>query len=161
MRRLFRLTPKDFPGFREAILAIERASFPTPWTVRAFEEEVRNPVSHLWVSTQEQQLEGYICFWVVAGEVHLMNVAVRPEIRRVGVGSLLLSKMIEAGISEGARCVWLEVRPSNRPALALYEKAGFREVGRRRRYYMDTGEDAVIMVLDLETRKMSGGSLCV
>ncbi|HEJ82941.1 MAG TPA: ribosomal-protein-alanine N-acetyltransferase, partial [Desulfobacteraceae bacterium] len=100
---------------------------------------------HFWVLTSNDALAGYICFWIFAGEVHLLNIAVHKACRQKGVGWRLLSKMFEVGISEGAETAWLEVRPSNLAAKSLYAKAGFLEVGRRLRYYTDTAEDAILM----------------
>ena len=78
-----------------------------------------------------------------------MNIAVTPSHRRNGLGSYLLIQMINTGISHGMRRAWLEVRPSNRAARRLYEKAGFKEIDRRPRYYNDTNEDAIVMSLSL------------
>ena len=95
-------------------------------------------------------LSGYICFWAVAGEVHLMKMAVHPEMRGKGLGFFLLTRMIEEGRSEKAVKAWLEVRLSNDVARGLYEKAGFVEVGRRKGYYRNEKEDAVVMALNIE-----------
>lgn len=78
-----------------------------------------------------------------------MNIVVAPEMRGRGIGRFLLKKMIEEGISSGSGSVWLEVRPSNLAARKLYGRMGFREVARRRRYYRDTSEDALVMALEL------------
>ena len=143
------VTAENFQRFQDNILEVERASFPTPWSLQAFEEEIKRPISHLWVLIVDGELGGYICFWVFGGEVHLMNVAVHPERRRRGLGGCLLDKMIEVGVSEGARKAWLEVRPSNVIARAFYNRAGFSEIGRRPHYYKETNEDAIIMNLSL------------
>lgn len=149
MISLIQITEENLHRFEKGILDIETTSFPSPWTADAFREEARRSFSRLWVLVENSNVVGYVCFWVVAGEVHLMNIAVHPESRCKGVGRYLLNRMIGAGIYEGAQCVLLEVRPSNGSARALYKKSGFREVGRRPRYYRDTGEDAILMVLDL------------
>jgi ribosomal-protein-alanine N-acetyltransferase len=149
MTFLVDITEKNFSRLRGAVLEIERSSFPSPWTVAAFLEEVKRPISHLWALISHHGLTGYACFWMFAREIHLMNLAVHPKRRGQGHGRHLLDKMIEAGVSRGVETVWLEVRPSNIPARALYETAGFREIGRRARYYRDTNEDAIVMSLSL------------
>jgi ribosomal-protein-alanine N-acetyltransferase len=155
-----RVTVENFQRFQGDILRVERRSFPSPWILRSFEEEIKRPVSQMWVLLVDGELGGYICFWVVGGEVHLMNVAVHPKRRRRGLGGRLLEKMIEVGETEGAEMAWLEVRPSNLVARALYKKAGFGEVGLRPNYYRETNEDAIIMSRSLvaeNTRYSSRG----
>ena len=147
MSSLVEVTGGNFVIFQWDILEIERKSFPSPWDLSSFSSEIDRSISHLWVSLIDEVLGGYICFWIFANETHLMNVAVHPEWRGKGLGKRLLSKMIEVGISKGAKTAWLEVRPSNFVARSLYEKAGFKEVGFRPRYYRETNEDAVIMSL--------------
>ncbi|RLB16838.1 MAG: ribosomal-protein-alanine N-acetyltransferase [Deltaproteobacteria bacterium] len=154
MISLIRITAENFDRFVQEILAIERVSFPSPWTSEAFREEVQRSFSSLWALTDNQELVGYICFWALAGELHLMNIAVHPQRRGEGLGRMLIDRMITAGICEGIDCVFLEVRPSNTPARKLYRQVGFREVGRRAKYYSDTGEDAILMALQLN----SGGN---
>lgn len=155
MISLIKITAENLGRFEEGILEIETASFPSPWTADAFREEARRSFSHLWVLVENSDVVGYVCFWVMAGEVHLMNIAVHPENRCKGLGRYLLHRMIAAGIRGGARCALLEVRPSNVSARTLYKKSGFREVGRRPKYYRDTGEDAILMVLDFGPREIS------
>ena len=103
---------------------------------------------------------GYICLWEIADEVHVTNVAVHPGRRRQGIARALLGGVIDDGRARKLRMVVLEVRPSNRDALTLYESFGFRVVGRRRGYYYDTGEDALIMetILDGEPPKLPDAS---
>jgi len=150
MISLIRLNQEAFTLYRDQILAIEEASFPSPWTARAFLEETRNPVSHFWSLKEEEKILGYICFWMFAAEVHLLNIAVHPQHRRRGLGTSLLEKMQRFAMVHGVEKIYLEVRPSNKAARRFYLKAGFKEKGRRRRYYTDTGEDAIIMALDLD-----------
>jgi ribosomal-protein-alanine N-acetyltransferase len=145
MISLINVTVENFHRFQDDILEIEEFSFPTPWSVNAFWEEVKKPISHLWVLTMNHELAGYACFWMFSDEIHLMNIAVHPMRRGKGLGNYLLSKIVESGISNGIAKVWLEVRPSNLMARILYQKAGFKEVDRRHRYYTDTKEDAIVM----------------
>ena len=135
--------------FQRDILEIEKSSFSSPWSANAFGEEISRPVSRLWAVMTDGSFSGYICFWILAGEIHLMNIAIHPDKRGKGLGRYLLAKMIETGESQGIETAWLEVRPSNPIAKILYEKVGFKETGRRPRYYPDTGEDAIVMTLSL------------
>jgi ribosomal-protein-alanine N-acetyltransferase len=154
MSCLATVTRENFPRFQNDLLAIENSSFASPWDAGSFSSEIDRDISHFWVHTIDDVLAGYICFWIFAGEVHLLNIAVRMDCRRKGVARELLSKMFDVGKREGAETAWLEVRPSNLAAKSLYKKSGFREVGRRPRYYADTSEDAIIMSMELkENRK--------
>ncbi|RLB19231.1 MAG: ribosomal-protein-alanine N-acetyltransferase [Deltaproteobacteria bacterium] len=150
MISLIKITAEAFSFYQDQILAIEQVSFPSPWSAEAFLEETRNPVSHLWAAKAGDHIVGYICFWMFAGEIHLLNIAVHPKWRRQGLGTLLIEKVKALGLSEGAEKVWLEVRPSNHAAQRLYAKAGFKVVGQRIKYYTDTGEDAIVMSLSLK-----------
>jgi len=96
---------------------------------------------------QKGQIIGYICFWVVLDEAHLANLAVAPGIRRQGVATFLLKTMIRYLRARGIKRVLLEVRERNKAALSLYQKFGFKIDGRRKGYYSDTKEDAILMSL--------------
>lgn len=146
---LVTVTDRNFPLFRSRIMHIEKNSFFSPWTLSSFKSELRNPVSNLWGAMEEGVFAGFVCFWSVAGEIHLLNLAVCPERRGRGIGSFLVSRVIERGGQAGVDRIWLEVRPSNGAALAIYHRAGFTEQGCRVRYYSDTGEDALVMSLSL------------
>jgi [ribosomal protein S18]-alanine N-acetyltransferase len=102
---------------------------------------------------------GFVLAWFVADEVHIINVATHPEHRRCGVASALLKTLIERARSDRSRLVLLEVRRTNRAAIALYRAHGFRAMGVRRRYYADTDEDAIEMLLaiDPETGRVLPG----
>jgi ribosomal-protein-alanine N-acetyltransferase len=162
MISLIKIDKDNFQHFKDDILEIEKASFPSPWSVHAFREEIERPVSSLWGLVTDNKLVGYICFWEFAGEIHLMNIAVHPDRRRSGLGQHMLNRMIEAGISKGFQTAWLEVRPSNLKARRLYKKTCFRETGRRPQYYKDTHEDAIVMSLqnlsDLSGRQAETGN---
>jgi ribosomal-protein-alanine N-acetyltransferase len=128
------------------VLVIERASFSMPWSRGAFLYEIeQNQVARCWVGRAEGRIVGYICLWEVADELHVTNVAVHPDVRRRGIARALLESVFARARAANSRMVLLEVRPSNTEALALYESFGFRVVGRRRGYYYDTGEDALVM----------------
>ncbi len=135
----------------DEVLAIERASFPNPWSRHAFMYELReNRVARLWVARAPGAADGaavvgYLCLWLVADEVHVTNLAVHPVHRHRGIGRYLLGTLLEHCRQQGARRAVLEVRPSNDAARRLYEALGFRQVGLRQGYYFDTGEDALLM----------------
>lgn len=149
MKTLVDITPDNLRRLKKALLAIENASFPSPWSLQAFREEARRPMSFLWGLIEDGSLVGYACFWLLVREIHLMNIAVHPERRGRGLGSYLLSRIMEEGRTRRVETVWLEVRPSNRNAIRLYRKLGFKEIHRRPRYYTDTHEDAIVMSLRL------------
>jgi len=140
------MTPENIESFLDSIFDIERGSFISPWSRNGFLQEVRNPISHLWVVMDEDGAAGgYICFWMFEREIQLLNIAVHPEKRGKGLGTHLLKEMIRIGTARGMEQVWLEVRTSNITARKLYENLGFVAVGRRPRYYQDTNEDAIVM----------------
>jgi [ribosomal protein S18]-alanine N-acetyltransferase len=147
------------PDDLDAVLEIERASFKTPWTREAFLHELeRNRVAGLWVARAERSgpaaatspIAGYLCLWVVADEVHVTNLAVDPARRGEGIGRRLLGTLLAYHRAGGARRAFLEVRPDNAWARRLYHGLGFQEVGRRRGYYIDTGEDALLLEARLD-----------
>lgn len=132
------------------VLAIERTSFPTPWTRDNFLFEIRdNPFARNLVVRVGRGLAAYACLWVVERELKINNIAVHPHRRGAGLGHLILRAALERGLAERCAEATLEVRPSNLIARRLYERYGFREVGRRRGYYQDTREDAVLMAASL------------
>ena len=136
-----RLAYSDLP----AVIAIERRSFPTPWSLAMFVLELSKPSGVCLAATVADRLAGYLVCSRYDQVWHLMNVAVAPEKRRLGVAGALLRNLFgEAGEELPFT---LEVRTSNTEAIAMYEHFGFRRAGMRRRYYHDNGEDAVIMWL--------------
>ena len=127
------------------VISIERRAFPTPWSLSMFVLELSKPsgICVAAVDSETRKVIGYLVCSRYDLVWHLMNVAVDPAARRRGVGRQLLEAMISrAGVEEPYT---LEVRTSNAPAIALYERFGFRSAGTRPRYYRDTGEDALIM----------------
>jgi len=133
----------------DQVEAIERDAFTVPWPRESFRYELRNPRAHNLVARLEGRVVGYVCVWLVAGELKINNVAVRRDHRGRGVGARLIEAVLDLGRSHDCFEATLEVRPSNAQARTLYERFGFREVGRRKRYYPDSGEDAILMTLDL------------
>lgn len=137
-----RLVYSDLPS----VLAIERRSFTTPWSLAMFVLELSKPSGVCLAASDEEGLAGYLVCSRYADVWHLMNVAVDPRRRRMGVASGLLRQLLRE-IGPGARLT-LEVRTSNHGAIEMYRRFGFSIAGERRRYYQDTGEDALIMWLD-------------
>ncbi len=137
-----RLAYSDLP----AVIAIERRSFPTPWSLAMFVLELSKPAGVCLAATAADELLGYVVCSRYDQVWHLMNVAVAPERRRAGVAARLISRLLEE--ARGQLPFTLEVRVSNLPAIAMYERFGFRSAGVRPRYYHDNGEDALIMWLD-------------
>lgn len=140
---------EDIPG----VMEIEDRSFPTPWSESSFRYELlENPYASLFVVRRRDPatVVAFACVWVVDQEIRVNNVAVHPDWRCRGIGRRLLRHLVGFGRSQGCREMTLEVRPSNAAALALYDGAGFTRVGRRKQYYTDTHEDAIIMGLSID-----------
>jgi len=129
----------------EQVLSIELRSFPHPWLRQHFVDELNSPYAFpLSAFDHSGLLVGYICPMQLLDEGHILNVAVDPDLRGSGVGRMLVQKVLDDCRQAGASFVSLEVRESNLPAISLYRKMGFVEVGKRRRYY-ENGEDALMM----------------
>ena len=133
----------------KSIWNIERLSFPAPWALWCFLSELGNPNSSILVAgpppPNAWETRGYIIYWLVAEEMHIMNLAVHPRHRRQGIAKALLKEAMSRARTLGAEVSWLEVRPSNQEAQTLYESFGFKKVGLRPRYYADNQEDALLM----------------
>lgn len=163
------MTVEDLPE----VLEIERVAFPSPWSARAYEYELRyNDMAHYFVARLDAArmldhkngvmgwlrrlvhrepvqptplMVGYAGYWLMAGEAHISTIAVRPEQRRRSFGELMLAHLLEDAARHGAHVATLEVRVSNGAAQQLYLKYGFDKVGLRKAYYSDNNEDAFIM----------------
>jgi [ribosomal protein S18]-alanine N-acetyltransferase len=135
-----RLSYSDLPQ----VIAIERRSFPTPWSLAMFVLELSKPSGVCLAATIEGDLAAYLVCSRYDRVWHLMNVAVDPDRRREGIAGSLIERLLERTEGDTAQYT-LEVRQSNYGAIALYERFGFRAAGTRRRYYQDNGEDALIM----------------
>lgn len=130
----------------DAVLAVEQASFLTPWSRAAFEAEMGdNELAHYLVIEADGKVVGYAGMWMILDEAHVTNIAIAPDFRANGLGTVLVSALIEQAIQLGATCMTLEVRVSNLDAQRLYRRLGFEPRGLRPGYYSDTGEDAMIM----------------
>jgi ribosomal-protein-alanine N-acetyltransferase len=134
-----RLTYADLPQ----VVAIERRAFSTPWSLAMFVLELSKPSGICLAAEHHQELVGYLVCSRYDEVWHVMNVAVDPDQRRRGIASALIAALLERTGADAR--LTLEVRESNRGAVALYERFGFRGAGVRRRYYADNQEDAVIM----------------
>jgi len=131
------------------ILAIEKEAFFIPWSKESFLRELEKKESVFLVIEEDGRILGYICFWLIAEEMQLANLAVRRDSRRRGLGRRLLETALEIAKGYGAKRAFLEVRERNLAAIRLYQSLGFKFEGRRPRYYPDTGEDALLMGLSL------------
>jgi ribosomal-protein-alanine N-acetyltransferase len=135
-----RLTYADLPQ----IIAIERRAFPTPWSLAMFVLELSKPAGVCLAALRDGHMLGYLICSRYDTVWHIMNVAVDPGQRRRGIATAMLTDLLRRIDGRSARFT-LEVRESNAGAIELYERFGFRAAGRRRRYYQDNGEDAVVM----------------
>ena len=135
-------------GEIDAVLAIEQASFTSPWTKEMYLSELENPdVSFFYLAktADSRVIVGFCSFWRVLDELHINNLAVAPEYRRAQAGTALLTRVLEDGAKMGAVRATLEVRQSNEPAQRLYERFGFTVAGVRRAYYSHPVEDALVL----------------
>lgn len=149
--RLRRMTPADL----DRVVAIEKDGFAHPWSRELVERELAHAWSRIVLAVEDgpdgqERILGFVIYWVVHDEIHVLNVATAPEARRRGVGRALMDAAADEGRRRGATLVTLEVRRSNAAALALYRALGYRQVGVRPGYYAEEREDAIVMVLDLE-----------
>jgi ribosomal-protein-alanine N-acetyltransferase len=141
------IEPLVSPSEIDAILAIEEASFTNPWTREMYLAELQNEgVSFFYLARDpERQTIGFCSLWRVVDELHINNLAVLPAYRRAGIGTALLTHVLDEGARMGARRATLEVRRSNEAARQLYERFGFSVVGVRQGYYSNPVEDALVL----------------
>jgi len=129
-----------------AVMEIEKICFASPWPRQAFVDEFDTEWAFLFAARHEEVgLVGYSDFWVVRDEAHLLNLAVRPEFQRQGIARRMVLHMFDLAARLGGRFVHLEVRRGNREAQGLYYSLGFEQAGIRRNYYVDEGEDALVL----------------
>lgn len=152
----------------KAVVEIEQRSHLEPWSEQAFQSELARDCARVYVARSrdsdspagigggpkacgplEKRVVGYICFWILLDEIHILNVTVEAGHRGKGIGRALLSRALSLGWDSGARLALLEVRESNTAALALYRRMGFVAVGRRPGYYGVVREPAVVMELKM------------
>ncbi len=134
----------------DGIMAIEQISFSAPWPRTAFAEEIEGRSwSRVIVAEENDRVVGFIVYWIITTELHLLNLAIDPQWRRRGIASSLVEHLVERGRKERRTEILLEVRITNRSARDLYHRFGFRKLAVRPGYYTDNGEDALVMSLRL------------
>ncbi len=134
----------------DAVFELESLSFSTPWPRDAFVNELTiNQNARYVVAVEGERVVAYCGMWIVLDEAHITNVAVHPDCRGRKIGERLMRQMMGLAYLLGARSMTLEVRPSNTIARSMYAKLGFAEHGRRKHYYSDNNEDAIIMWVTL------------
>lgn len=142
------MDPADLP----AVITLDQSSFSLPWPESAFHFEIeKNPAARCWVAEvpgDTPAIVGMIVVWLIIDEVHIATFAVDPTMRQQRIGQKMLAFTLSNGFENGATKAFLEVRSGNLAARALYQKFGFEEVGVRKKYYSDNGEDAILMNLD-------------
>lgn len=132
----------------DAVCAIEEATFARPWSRASIENELTNSCARYVVLRRSGETVGYAGMWLVIDEAHVTNVAIRKDLRGQGLGEKLMRALIQLAADSGMIWMTLEVRRSNAAAQGLYRKLGFVDVGWRKRYYEDNGEDALLMGLE-------------
>lgn len=140
-----RMTLEDVP----TVLELDKLSFSLPWPERSFRFELTdNPASRSWVVELDGKIVGMIVAWMLVDEAHIATIATHPGHRRQGIARKLLTHALRYMSNEGAVSSFLEVRESNLAAREMYRGFGYDEVGRRKQYYKDNNEDAILMTLD-------------
>jgi [ribosomal protein S18]-alanine N-acetyltransferase len=150
MRQLaqpFGIRPMDAADL-DRVMELQRRAFTHPWTTEMVKKELTQDWSTVLLAEEGGRLLGIAIFWLVADELHLLNIATDPDFRQRGVGRALLDATFVRGRAHKCRIATLEVRRGNGPALSLYRAYGFRPVGMRPNYYTDDREDAVVMIMD-------------
>lgn len=133
-------------GYLDAVYEIEKISFGDPWSKNAFLDSINSPFTEIYIALDSTDaLCGYIAVNIIAPDCEILNLAVNPECRRRGVADSLLTFLFDKAKDMECDVVMLDVRESNAPAIALYEKHGFYKVGVRKRYYAGPVEDALLM----------------
>ncbi|MEA5420226.1 ribosomal protein S18-alanine N-acetyltransferase [Spirulina sp. CCNP1310] len=147
--RIQPVTPADLA----AVVELDRQCLGGMWGLESYRREIESPNSELWVLSpalddpQTPALIGLGCFWAILEEAHITLLMIHPDYHRQGLGQLLLWQLLAQAARRGQARATLEVRASNEGAIALYEKFGFQRIGRRKGYYPETGEDALIFWL--------------
>lgn len=139
------------PADLDAVMEIERSSFRSPWSRQVFVEEMARDWARLDVvrDADTGAVTAFANYWLVCDEVHILNLATHPQVRRSGHGSRLLAHIVDFARREACNQITLEVRRSNTQALRLYRRFAFRAIGVRPNYYAEDQEDAIVMMLDL------------
>jgi len=140
-----KMTLEDVP----AVAELDQMSFSLPWPERSFRFELTdNPASRCWVAEVDGRIVGMIVCWLFVNEAHIATLATHLDFRRQGIARKLLTHALRAMMQEGAVSSFLEVRESNAAAQEMYREFGYEATGRRKRYYRDNDEDAILMTLE-------------
>ena len=131
----------------DVVCQLERDSQSHPWSQQHFVDELNNPVASIDLYWVKDTLAGFFCSWLIADELQIQNVATLPDMRRRGIAARLMEHVIARSSLSGVTSICLEVRLSNKAAIALYKRFGFESSGTRPAYYPD-GEDALVMMLE-------------
>lgn len=133
----------------DGIIEIENLSFVSPWTKRLFEDTLSSPIATSFVMKKSSRIIGYIMVYSMAGEAHILNIAIHPDYRGRGHASSLIQHALNHFDEKGVHDFFLEVREGNMVAIRLYQRFGFEKIGKRKRYYPETNEDALVMCLSV------------
>ena len=133
----------------DEVVAIENKVFTDPWTYNAFKTDLYNDMAYPMVAVFDEEVIGYACVYVVAGEVQISNIAVETEFRKRGVAKMLMNEILKITEDQNCSSVFLEVRESNKAAQELYISYGFKAVAKRDAYYRYPRENAIIMVKEI------------
>lgn len=144
---LFRPMTKDD---LDEVMAIERSAYRYPWSSGFFLQELQVACARSILAEIDGRICGYVLFWLLPGSIDVHNLAIAPELRRLGIARMLMRQVVAAAGAQAASRVTLEVRLSNEPAKKLYASMGFVQTGLRKGYYSDDGEDAFTMALELD-----------
>ncbi len=144
-RRMRTMTGDDV----HAVMEIEERSFVSPWTRGMFSQTLESSVARNYVMLEDRRITGYIVLYRAGLEMHIMNIAVDPARRRQGIALDMMERVLAQARADSIEECFLEVRETNFPAQALYERLGFKRIGKRKGYYTETNEDAIVMVLFL------------
>ena len=136
-------------GHIPQVLEIERASYPSPWSVKAFANEMMSASSVNIVAMEAMSVVGFLVAWIVVDQLHVANIAVAGDHRRRGVGGAMMKWLLAEAAQRGCATSTLEVRESNRAARSMYSQLGYRSVSIRKTYYSNPQEDAVVMMKTL------------
>jgi ribosomal-protein-alanine N-acetyltransferase len=142
---IVRIGPERLESVLPGLLRIEEESFPRPWGAEVFAADLREAGAYLDVLREGGEVAAFCLYRQLYDEVHIIQIATHPDLRRRGLAARLLGHVLAEAARLGCGDVLLEVRRSNGDAIRLYERYGFRQVGVRRRYYQDNGEDALVM----------------
>ena len=145
-----RMTLDDLP----TVVELDKISFSLPWPEKSFRFEITdNLASRCWVAEIDGRVVAMLVGWLLVDDIHIATIATHPDFRRQGIGRQLLSHALSRALDEGARSSFLEVRESNLAAQEMYRQFGYEPTGRRKRYYKDNDEDAILMTLESLNRE--------